>query len=430
MKAAASPKKLWEDHMTGNQLLLATTAFFLTAGAAGADTISFATGGVDEFTERMIAIFEERTGHDVVLTPMPASSSDQFAQYRVWFAQQSTDVDVIMSDVIWAPQLAEHLLDLTDAAKDVIGNHFPSVVQSQTVDGRLVAIPSFTAAPALYYRTDLLEKYSLNVPTTWADLTNAAQVIQDGERAAGNADFWGFVWQGAAYEGLTCNALEWVASFGGGEIVEADGSISINNERAAAALDLAASWVGTISPDGVLSYMEEDARGVWQTGNAAFLRNWPYAYGLGNGADSPISGKFEAAPLPAGPDGASAATLGGWNAAVSRYSLVPDAATEFALFLGSEEYQLAHALAKAEMPTIVSLYENPEIIAQQPLLPRWLPVLSNSVARPSAPTKSQYNEVSARFWTAAHNTLTGTGTGAENLEILEAELEELRGEGW
>ena len=54
---------------------------------------------------------------------------------------------------------------------------------------------------------------------------------------------WGFVWQGNAYEGLTCDALEWVASHGGGMIVEKDGTISINNANAAAALDMAAGLV-------------------------------------------------------------------------------------------------------------------------------------------------------------------------------------------
>ena len=61
---------------------------------------------------------------------------------------------------------------------------------------------------------------------------------------------WGFVFQGNAYEGLTCDALEWVKSSGGGQIVEADGTISINNPKAAAAIERAKGWVGTISPPG------------------------------------------------------------------------------------------------------------------------------------------------------------------------------------
>ena len=141
---------------------------------------------------------------------------------------------------------------------------------------------------------------------------------------------WGFVFQGNAYEGLTCNALEWVESNGGGQIIEPDGTISINNPNAAAAVEMAKGWVGTISPPGVLAYQEEEARGVWQTGNAVFMRNWPYAYSLGNGDDSPIKGKFDVTTLPAGSgEGArSAATLGGWNLAVSKYSEHPEAAIE------------------------------------------------------------------------------------------------------
>lgn len=415
------------------RFLATSTAAALCASAALADTINFATGGTGgamEFTERMVALFEERTGHDVVITAMPASTSDQFAQYRILLSQGSSDLDVFMADVIWAPQLSEHLTDLSQAAVGVIDGHFPSVVQSQTVDGRLVAMPAYTAAPALFYRRDLLDKYGLAVPETWEELAEAAQTIQDGERAAGNGDFWGFVWQGSAYEGLTCNALEWVASFGGGNVVEPDGTISINNANAVAAIEAAASWVDTISPPGVLAYKEEDARGLWQLGNAAFMRNWPYAFALGNGADSPINGLFEVSPLPAGPEGGSAATLGGWNVAVSRYSDVPEAAVAFAIFMASEEVQRERALALSEMPTIAALYSDPEIVAQQPIIPRWLDVLNASVARPSAPTKVGYNEVSALFWSAVHDTLSGQGTAAGNLEALQADLEDLRGAGW
>src|SRR5690606_11371827 len=106
----------------------------------------------------------------------------------------------------------------------------------------------------------------------------SAEKIQNGERKAGNRNFWGFVFQGRAYEGLTCNALEWIHSFGGGTIADATGAVTINNPHAKKALTLAASWIGTITPRGALNYMEEEARGVFQTGNAAFLRNWPYAW--------------------------------------------------------------------------------------------------------------------------------------------------------
>lgn len=163
--------------MQFERLLAATAVAGLGAQVALADTINFATGGVGgaaEFLAEIIKIFEERTGHTVNVTTMPAATNEQFAQYRVWLAGQSSDIDVFMADVIWAPQLADNLLDLTEAAADVIGDHFPSVVESQTVDGRLVAIPVYTAAPALFYRMDLLEKYGLDVPETWDELTETA----------------------------------------------------------------------------------------------------------------------------------------------------------------------------------------------------------------------------------------------------------------
>ena len=34
------------------------------------------------------------------------------------------------------------------------------------------------------------------------------------------------------------------------------------------------------------------------------MRNWPYAYALGQGVDSVIAGKFDVSPLPAGASGA------------------------------------------------------------------------------------------------------------------------------
>ena len=399
-----------------------------------AEEIFYVSGSVGKAVENfktLVKPWEDATGNTVTIVPMPASTSDQFGQYRLWLAAGATDIDLYQTDVIWAPQLADHFVDMGEVAKDLAPTHFPSIIESQTVAGKLVALPIFTDAPALYYRKDLLEKYGVAVPKTWDELTAAATKIQEGERAAGKADFWGYVWQGNAYEGLTCDALEWVKSFGGGQIVEADGSISINNEKAAKALETAKGWVGTISPEGVLAYGEEESRGVWQTGNAAFMRNWPYAYQLGNGDDSAVKGLFDVTTLPVGAEGdTSAATLGGWNVAVSKYSKHQDVAISLALYLAGPEAQKARAISESALPTIVALYDDADIGAAQPIIPQWKDVFLNAVPRPSAPTLGKYNEVSSKFWSAVHETLSGNGSAADNLAGLEADLTDLKGDAW
>ena len=401
------------------------------AAAADLNYVSGAVGNAVETFRTLVEPWEKESGHTVSLVPMPASTSDQFGQYRLWLAAGNSEIDIYQTDVIWAPQLAEQFIDLNEHAQELVPLHFPSIIESQTVEGRLVALPIFTDAPALYFRKDLLEKHGQEVPSTWEQLTEVAQAVQDAERAEGNNDIWGFVWQGNAYEGLTCDALEWIKSFGGGQIVEPDGTISINNEKAIAALELASTWPGTISPPGVLAYQEEEARGVWQTGNAVFMRNWPYAFSLGNTDDSAVKGIFDVTTLPTGGGhDTSAATLGGWNVAVSKYSENQEAAISLAIYLASPEAQKVRTLVASNLPTIISLYDDADIAREQPIIPRWKDVFLQAVPRPSAPTKVKYNEVSAKFWSAVHNTLSGDGSAAENLEILEFELEELKGSGW
>ena len=399
--------------------------------AADISISASSTGKNLDLLRKQLDAFEKETGNKVSIVTMPSSSTEQFSQYRLWLAAGNQDVDVYQTDVIWAPQLAEQFLDLKDAAKDVVGDFFPSIIASQTVNDRLVALPLYTDAPAFFYRKDLLDKYGKQPPKTWDEMAATAKEIQEKERAAGQKDLWGYVFQGNAYEGLTCDALEWIKSSGGGQIVETDGSISINNEKAAAAIERAKGWVGTISPSGVLAYQEEESRGVWQTGNAVFMRNWPYAYSLGNGADSAVKGKFDVTTLPVAAEGDQpSSTLGGWNLAVSKYSKSPDAAVALVKFLTSKASQKQRAIELSNLPTLQALYDDKDVAAAQPFMPNWKPIFQNAVPRPSATTKVKYNEVSSKFWTAVHNTLSGSGTAAENLELLEAELTTLTGDRW
>jgi trehalose/maltose transport system substrate-binding protein len=259
----------------------------------------------------------------------------------------------------------------------------------------------------LYYRKDLLEKYGKKPPETWQELQAEAQEIVDKERS-GNAQLQGFVFQAKAYEGLTCDALEWIFSQGGGAIIE-NGKSTINNPQAAKALTRAKGWVGGISPAGVTTYGEEEARNVFQSGNAAFMRNWPYAYAAGNTEGSPIKGKFDVAPLPHDPGQKSAGTVGGWQIGVSRFSKNQDAAIEFVRYLTSPEMQKYRASVGSYIPTIKSVQADPDVVKALPFLEKLKTV--ELVPRPSNSTGERYNEVSIAFFQAVSQALQGKEPG-------------------
>lgn len=401
-----------------------------SALSAQAATITISCGSVGqdfEFCKRTTDEWAKKTGHTVKLFTIPNSTTDILALFRQMFAAQSSDLDVINVDVVWPGVIKDHLVDLKKYSKGVEAEHFPAIVANNTVDGKLLAMPWFTDAGLLFYRKDLLEKYKLQAPSTWEDLAAAAKVIQDGERKAGVADFQGFVFQGKAYEGLTCDAVEWISSYNGGNIVDASGKITVNNPNAVKALKTAASWIGTIAPTGVLNYAEEEARGVFQGGKAAFMRNWPYAWSLGNGADSPIKGKIGVAPLPkGGADGKNAATLGGWQLAVSKYSKNPDAAADLVMYMTSKEVQKERAIKGSYNPTIGALYQDKEVLAANPFFGSLYNVFTSAVPRPATATGLKYPEVSSAFWNATHDVLSGKATAEDSLKKLEGKLNQVR----
>jgi trehalose/maltose transport system substrate-binding protein len=410
----------------------------ILGGALGtqAATISISCGAVGlelELCQEGANAWAEQTGNQVKVISTPNSATERLALYQQMLAANSADIDVFQIDVIWPGILASHFIDLSEhIPEDQVSQHFPTIVENNTVDGALVAMPWFTDAGLLYYRTDLLEKYGKQPPTTWQELTETAKEIQDGERADGNQKMLGFVFQARAYEGLTCDALEWIASYGGGTIVAEDGSITVNNEKAAQALDLAATWIGSIAPEGVLNYTEEEARGVFQSGNAVFMRNWPYAWALGNADDSAVKGKIAVATLPkGGPDGKQTAALGGWQLAVSQYSANAEIAADLVAYLTSADEQKRRAIEGSYNPTIPALYEDKEVLEAVPFFGELYETFVNAVARPSKVTGIKYNQVSSEFFNAAHDVLSGKASGADRLAELEGSLDHLsRGGRW
>lgn len=360
----------------------------------------------------------------------PARTDDLLAIYEDYFNSQE-GVDILTLDVIWPGDMGDFMLDLYqfEGFSEAANEHFEAIIANNTtLEGELLAIPWFTDAGLLYYRTDLLEKYGFSdPPETWQELQSMAQVIQDGERVAGNEEFWGFVFQGREYEGLTVDALEWIASNEGGTFISSEGEVTVANPEAAEVLELVASWVDSISPPGVVDFSEEESRSVWQSGNAAFMRNWPYAYSLGNADDSAIAGKFAVAPLPAGEEGASVAGLGGWGLGIPNYSAHPEEAAAFALYLSSKAQQKQRAIAGSFAPTYPELYQDEEVLAAVPFFADFRTIVEHAVPRPSAVTSPNYAAVSRAIYRAVHTILIKERDAAEGLEVLAADLEAITG---
>jgi trehalose/maltose transport system substrate-binding protein len=246
-----------------------------------------------------------------------------------------------------------------------------------------------------------------------------ARRIQAGERANGNKDFWGFVWEGAPSEALTCNALEWQASEGGGTILDEHGNVTVNNPQAIRALSMAARWVGSISPPGVTAYKEWDAFNMWQAGKTAFMRNWTNAYVAARAENSPTRGEFDIAPLPRGRDG-FAATLGGNGYGVSRYSRHPREAVMLVRFLASPEEQASRR--SGEPPTIPALYKNADVLAANPYFSRFLQVREGVALRPSVSAGKMYPDISRAYFMAVHSVLTQRQSAAQAVSDLQEQL--------
>lgn len=371
-----------------------------------------------------VALWEGKTGKKAKVIPAPNGSTERLTLFQQHLAAGSDNIDIYQVDVVWPGLLANHFEDLKDyIAPEVLKQYFPQLIENNTVNGRLVAMPWFVQVGFLYYRKDLLEKYHRPAPQTWEELEETARIIQEGEQKK-ERKIWGFVFQGKAYEGLTCNAIEWINSTPhGGTIIEADGHVSLNNNEARNMINHFASWIGTLVPEGVLNYEQEDCRGVFQSGKAVFMRNWPYAWPLLNAADSPVAGKVGIMPLPkGGKEGKATGVLGGWNLSLSKYSKRKQDAAHLIAFLTSLQELKRRSQVGGYFPPIEALYEDPEVLSMNPLMTAMRQVLKNATLRPSRQTKSKYSQVSATFWNAVHSVLSHKAGAEKSFQAAEKKM--------
>ncbi|HTE62097.1 MAG TPA: extracellular solute-binding protein, partial [Solirubrobacteraceae bacterium] len=168
---------------------------------AGKDTTGSKKAGVAEFND-------QNPGLTVKLLEFPESADEQRNQFVQRQEAKSAECDVFYSDVIWTAEFAvqKWLYDMTPYVEQRRAEFIPSTFATATYQDKVWGVPHKTNAGFLYYRTDQVD----SVPETWQELYTEA-------KANG-----GIVYQGASYEGLTCDFLE-LAFAAGGEVLSEDG---------------------------------------------------------------------------------------------------------------------------------------------------------------------------------------------------------------
>lgn len=374
--------------------------------------ITFAIGGAPseiEYWETLIKEFERETGIPVKvmrqMTQTDLRRQDLFLALR----SQQTDPDLFLMDVIWLPQFARSgwLAPLDEYVKQTelnLDNFLTGIINfADTYEGQLMALPVYVDGGLLYYRKDLLEKYGYSgPPETWDQLCDWAVKIQKEERKD-NPNLYGFVWQGAQYEGLICAFIEFAASHWGG-IMVSEGEVVVdsppNREAAQFMYDLIHTY--RISPPNTYTEMkEEEVRLIFQEGNALFERNWPYAWALHQSDDSPVKGKVGIAPLPHFEGGRSVSTLGGWHIGISRFSDRKTEAWELVNFIVSYNTQKMLVLKLGWNPARNDVYFDPEVLEKHPHLAILRDVFAKAHPRPHLPYYSRISEILQRYLNAA-----------------------------
>jgi multiple sugar transport system substrate-binding protein len=354
--------------------------------SVGTQTTKTVQHEIDDFNANYSASY----GFKVKLDEQAFSTTNQHDTYLADFQAQSTSIDVVSMDVIWPAEFANsgYILPLDDVFnKTYQADFLQAPIEAGTVNGHIYGVPWFHDSAMLYYRTDILTAANnagvINdpngaAPTTWAQLKDwSSAIMNDTSFTTANNLTAGFVWQGASYEGLMCDFMEYIGGTGTYSFLNDGQTQAIFNTSAgiSAALTYMRSLITSgASPSAVLTYMEESSRAVWNAGNAVFMRNWPYAYSgslnsaalngsLVSGANHNVQ-QFDVTTMPAENSSVTnprTSCLGGWQVGVSAFSKYPDQAKKFVMWITNAKEQTDHFLKEGETPTLTALYNSAAI---------------------------------------------------------------------
>ena len=364
------------------------------------------TGETKDWSRRFNEKFKDQ-GLQAKVVEFPASADEQRNQFVQRQEAKSADCDVFRSDVIWTAEFAQQgwLYDLTSYMDTVKDQYIQSPLETATYDGKIWGAPSYANAAFIYYRTDKVD----TVPATWQDLYATA------------ADKGGIVFQGAAYEGLTCDWLELAFSAGGTVLSEDGTKATIDSPENVEATKLMADAIKNgAAPKAVGTYMEPESLAAWQTGKYAFMRNWPYAYALSEDTDK-LKGKFKVAPLPEYEGAGAAGILGGANSVISAFSKNPGGALALVDYLSSPEWQTILTAEYSVPSTLTATYDEPSVQKAIPFHAELKQAIEQAKARPVSPV---YPQISQAIYKNVNQAITGQTSPEDAMKQAQSEIED------
>lgn len=342
----------------------------------------------------------ENPGIRINVIEGPNSSNAREDLFTSAFILGNSPYDLIYMDIIWVSKFAAAgwLLDLSDRiSPQELAAFSPQDVEGGRYKGRLYRIPMRSDMGLLYYRKDLLAAAGYEPPETFEDLIKISQSLQQ----QGKTD-WGYVWQGRQYEGLVAMFVEVLAGFGGFWIDPNTLEVGLERPETLQAIEFLRNTIKqSISPPGVTIYQEEETRRFFQSGEAVFLRSWPYVWPLANRDPSPIKGKIAIKLMVHAPGKSGGASLGGWGLGIAKSSKYPDAAWKVIQYFTSREAQRQFTLQADFVPSRRDLFTDPEIIAKHSHYPQLIEILQQAVLRPPLAQYAQVSDILQRYLSAA-----------------------------
>lgn len=347
---------------------------------------AYGEGGpeVETLEDVVIPAFEEK--HPGVDVKQVTVQYDQLHQKLVTAAAGEALPDVVRSDIIWVPELADLgvLVPLDQAMPDfddLAAQTYEGPLATNLWDGSYYGLPLTTNTKVMLYNEDALRSAGLSEPPATFDELRAAapKMAETGNYLLAEGDAAG--WQ----------VLPYIWSNGGDitdeEITTSEGYL--NGEKSVEAIELLVDLYEEqalpkliLGGGGGTDTFQGLAKGMYAT-----IVDGPWAYPAIEGQYKDF--EIQSAPMPHG-DAESTSVVGGENLVLTQASENKEAAAAFIRHMLSEESQLA--MAEAGQISVLSDLAD-DMVKIEPSYREYMTQLETARPRPPTPAWTKIDEI-------------------------------------